>query len=257
MATVDTARETRSRSGEKELTILEHLEELRYRLIVCSVTLVVAMLASLWPLSGMLIDYLAEPAVEHLQGGKLAFFDPLEYWSTYFRVTLLLGVSMAMPVILYQTLAFVGPGLTKDERRWMYGVVVGGSIAFVGGMAFAYYIELPPALNFLIGQTGENTVPVLGIRKYIDFVTRLMFITGVVFQMPLVIMGLAKMGLVRSAKLLGWWRYAIIMAAVVGAVVTPSVDPITQTFLGGAILTLYFVGIGLAKLVEGGSIVRT
>ncbi len=253
MATVDTAQ--KPRSEEKELTILEHLQELRYRLIVCSVALIVGMLVSLWPLSGMFIDYLAEPATDYLQDGKLAFFDPLEYWSTYFRVTLLLGVAIAMPVIIYQALAFVGPGLTPSERRWVYPLVVGASLAFVGGMAFAYYIELPPALSFLIGRTGENTVPLIGVRRYIDFVTRLMFITGVVFEMPLLIMGLAKLGLVRSGKLLGWWRYAIVLAVVVGGVVTPSVDPVTQGMLAGAILALYFVGVVLAKLVEANPII--
>lgn len=253
MATVDVP--PKERAEEKELTILEHLQELRYRLIVCSVALVIGMLASLWPLSGMFIDYLAEPATEYLEGGKLAFFDPLEYWSTYFRVTLLLGIAIAMPVIIYQTLAFVGPGLTPSERRWVFPLVVGASIAFVAGMAFAYYVELPPALRFLIGNTGENTVPLIGVRKYIDFVTRLMFITGVVFEMPLLIMGLAKLGIVRSSKLLGWWRYAIVSAVVVGGVVTPSVDPVTQGLLAGAILALYFVGVVLAKLVEANPII--
>lgn len=252
MATIETA--PQQAVGDKELTILEHLAELRYRLIVCSVALVAGMLAALWPLSGMFIDYLAEPATEYLEGGKLAFFDPLEYWSTYFRVTLLLGVAMAMPVIIYQTLAFVGPGLTPSERRWVYPLVLGASLAFVAGMAFAYYVELPPALRFLIGNTGENTVPLIGVRRYIDFVTRLMFITGVVFEMPLLIMGLAKLGIVRSGKLLGWWRYAIVLAVVVGGAVTPSVDPVTQGLLAGAILALYFVGIGLAKLVEANPI---
>lgn len=253
MATVDVP--PKERAEEKELTILEHLQELRYRLIVCSVALVIGMLVSLWPLSGMFIDYLAEPATEYLEGGKLAFFDPLEYWSTYFRVTLLLGVALAMPVIIYQTLAFVGPGLTPSERRWVFPLVIGASVAFVAGMAFAYYVELPPALRFLIGNTGENTVPLIGVRKYIDFVTRLMFITGVVFEMPLLIMGLAKLGIVRSGKLLGWWRYAIVLAVAVGGVVTPSVDPVTQGLLAGAILALYFVGIVLAKLVEANSII--
>jgi sec-independent protein translocase protein TatC len=252
MATQPTAEPTSEQDREegKLLTIIEHLQELRYRLIVACGALVLATVASLWPLSRWFLEFLAEPGEDRVENFQLAFFDPLEYWTTYFRVSLLLGVTLAMPVIVYQILAFVGPGLTRREKRWVYPLVVGASLAFASGCAFAYYIELPPALGFLIGAAGDVAEPIISIRRYIDFVTRLILVTGLVFEMPLVVMGLAKLGVVNSRKLLSWWRYAIVLAFVLAAVVTPSIDPVTQSLVAGPIIVLYFVGIVLAKLVE-------
>ena len=155
-----------------------------------------------------------------------------------------------MPVLVYEALAFVGPGLTREERRWVYPVAVGASLAFVGGAAFAYYIEMPPALRFLL-HSGGGIEPFINITNYIDFVTRLMLVTGLVFELPLLVMGLAKLHIVSSRKLIGWWRYAIVLAFVAAAVVTPSIDPITQALVAGPMIVLYFTGIVLARIVEG------
>ncbi len=247
-------REPQPHEEGKVLTILEHLKELRYRLMVCAGALVVGVAVSAWPLSFWAIDFLKQPAVDKDPTFELVFLDLLEGWTTYFRVALLLGIAIAMPVIVYQLLAFVGPGLTKEERRWMIPIVVGASLMFVLGCAFAYYVELPPALDFLLHPPGDFE-PTIRASKYFDFVTRLMLVTGLVFELPLVVMGMAKLGVVTSRKLLGWWRYAIIIAFVAAAIVTPSIDPITQSLVAGPIVVLYFVGIVLAKLVEGSPII--
>lgn len=241
-------------SGEQDarvLTIVEHLQELRSRLMWIAGALVVGIGASVYPLTGWFIDFLKKPAEDRVENFEPVFFDPLEGWATYFRVSLLLGIAIAMPVIVYQALAFVGPGLRKEERRWVYPLVAGASAMFIAGCAFAYYVELPPALGFLLNPPGDFAKPVIGVSKYFDFVTRLMLVTGLVFELPLVVMGLAKMGVVKSRQLVGWWRYAIILAFVAAAVVTPSIDPITQALVAGPIIVLYFLGIVLAKLVEG------
>lgn len=240
----------------KTLTILEHLQELRYRLMVMAGALVVGVGVSFWPLTGWFIEFLKEPARDRKAQFDTFFFDPLEGWTTYFRVSLLLGIAIAMPVLVYQALAFVRPGLTKQERRWLYPIVLGASLAFVGGAAFAYYIELPPALGFLLNPPGDIGEPLISVRKYFDFVTRLLLVTGLVFELPLVVMGLAKLGVVTSRKLLGWWRHALILAFVAAAVVTPSVDPVTQSLVAGPIIVLYFTGIALAKLVEGTPLIQ-
>ena len=243
-------------SGQPEdesraLTILEHLQELRYRLTICAGALVIGIAASAYPLSNWFIEFLKEPAKDKKENFELVFFEPLEGWTTYFRVVLLLGVAFAMPVFVYQALAFVSPGLKKQERRWVLPIVLGATVAFMGGLAFAYYIELPPALGFLLNPPGGVGEPLISASKYFDFVTRLLLVTGLVFEMPLVIMGLAKVGVVTSRKLLGWWRYAIIVAFVAAAIVTPSVDPVTQALVAGPMLALYCIGIVLAKFVEG------
>lgn len=252
MARQQTAEPPPKEEGQgKVLTILEHLEELRYRLMVSAGAFLVATLVSLWPLSRWAMEYLAEPGKDRVENFDLIFIEPLEYWTTYFRVALLLGVAISMPVIAYQVLAFVGPALTRSEKRWVYPIVVGASLAFVAGCAFAYYVELPPALGFLIGAPSGLAEPQIRISSYMDFVIRLVLVTGLVFEMPLLVMGLAKLGVVNSRKLLGWWRYALVLAFVVAAVVTPSIDPLTQALVAGPIIVLYFAGILLAKLVEG------
>lgn len=235
----------------KVLTIIEHLHELRQRVMISAVTLLVCVAASIWPLTEYAIGFLVEPAKHEVEGFKLHQFQLMDYWTTYFRVSLLLGLALAMPMLLYQMMAFIGPGLTRQERRWVYPIVAGGSIMFVLGMAFAYYVELPPALRFLLNPNVDDVEATIGIRTYIDTVTRLLFITGIVFEMPFVIMGLAKIGIVTTRKLLGWWRYAVLLSFVLAAVVTPSFDPVTQTIVALPIIVLYFMGIGLAKLVEG------
>jgi sec-independent protein translocase protein TatC len=234
--------------SSRDLTILEHLQELRRRLVVSAVAIVVAFAASLL-FTKRLLEWITAPATNSGQDVSIVFTDVLGYWGAYFRVALLAAIAMAMPVLVYEVLAFVGPGLTKQERRWVFPIVVGATVAFVGGALFAYYLELPPALGFLL-NSGDNIKPMINVTGYVDFVTRLMLVTGLVFELPLVVMGLAKLRVVTSRKLLGWWRYAFILAFVISAIVTPSIDPITQTVVAVPMVILYFVGILLAKLVE-------
>ena len=218
----------RKPDDDKVMTILEHLQELRSRLMICTLALIIGISVSFYPLSNWAIKLLKKPAEDRVENFELIFTQPLEYWTTYFRVSLLLGFAIAMPVILWQVMSFIGPGLTKGEKRWAYPIVTGASLMFLGGCAFAYYIEMPPALGFLLGSAGDNARPFISIKYYIDFATRLMLVTGLVFETPLLVMGLAKVGVVNSRKLLRWWRFAFIGAFVLSAIVTPSVDPITQ-----------------------------
>jgi sec-independent protein translocase protein TatC len=248
-----TAGAANDRSDEKVLTIIEHLQELRTRVMISAAALIVGVLVSIWPLTKYTIHFLVKPGQDQVPGFKLHQFQLLDYWSTYFRVSLLLGIAIAMPVIMYEILAFVAPGLTKQERRWLYPIVLGASFMFLLGMAFGYYLELPPALKFLLKPNTSDVEPTIGVQTYIDTVTRLLLITGLVFEMPFVIMGLAKIGVVTSKKLWGWSRYAIVAAAVLAAVVTPSIDPITMIVVMIPIVILYYMGVLLAKLVEANS----
>lgn len=241
----------------KVLTIIEHLVELRNRVIISMLALIAGVLVSIYPLTKWFIGFLVEPAKEEYPGFKLNQFTLLDYWSTYFRVSLLLGIALAMPVLMYQFLAFVGPGLTKQERRWLFPIVLGCSSMFILGMAFAYYVELPPALDFLLDPNTDDVQSTIGIQTYIDTVTRLLLLTGIVFQLPFVIMALAKIGVVTSKKLWEWKAYALVAAVVLAAIVTPSIDPVTQAIVAVPIIILYFMGILLAKLVEGTSFIAT
>jgi sec-independent protein translocase protein TatC len=236
-------------SSGRYMTILEHLQELRYRLLVSGAAVVVAMGASFY-FAKRVLDFLLEPARERSSEFEAIFTEPMEGTIAYFRIALMMGIAFAMPIIIYEVLMFVTPALTRQEKRWVYFVVFAATLAFVAGVAFAYYIELPPALGFLLNFPEDFAKPQIKIGSYVDFVTRLLLWTGVVFETPLVVMGLARLGVVNSRQLISFWRYAIILAFVLAAVVTPSIDPVTQSLVAGPIIVLYGVGIVLAFIVE-------
>jgi len=168
----------------------------------------------------------------------------------HFRIALMAGITFAMPMLIYQTLMFVTPALTSKEKRWVYSIVFAATLAFAAGVAFAFYIALPPALGFLLNYPEGVAEPHIKIGSYVNFVTRLLLWTGIVFQTPLLIMGLARFGVVSSRQLLRFWRYAIVGAFVLAAIVTPSIDPVTQSLVAGPIIVLYGAGVVLARLVE-------
>jgi sec-independent protein translocase protein TatC len=246
---VTTQTPSQEQPDDRSLTILEHLQELRRRMVICGGALVLALIGAAF-LANPALRWLKAPAENRVENFELIFTQPLEYWTTFFRVMLLLAITFAMPVFVWQALGFVGPGLTKNEKRWAFPIVIGASAMFVLGCAFAYYIEMPPALNFLLDAPEDIASPFITVKSYVDFATRLMLVTGLVFETPLVVMGLAKIGVVQSRSLLRWWRFAIIGAFILSAIVTPSIDPVTQFFVAAPMIVFYFVGIGLAKLVE-------
>ncbi|HWO94243.1 MAG TPA: twin-arginine translocase subunit TatC [Dehalococcoidia bacterium] len=231
------------------MTILEHLIELRNRVVVSAVAVVICTVITL-VFAERIIDFLLEPAKESIdeEDFTLIFTKPFGYVGSYFRVGLTGGVALAMPILVYEALMYVSPALTKEEKRWVFPTVLGAAAAFLGGAAFAYYIVMPPSMDFLL-NFGEGTAePFLEIGPYIDFVTRLLLAVGLSFETPLIIMFLARIGLVSARKLLGWWRYAIVLAFVVSAVITPTIDPVTQLFVAGPIIVLYGLGIVLAAI---------
>jgi sec-independent protein translocase protein TatC len=235
--------------SEKYLTLIDHLRELRYRVMMSALGVVIGLAISA-VFADDFIRFLEEPAKAKREGFQLQFIEPFENFVTYFRVSLLGGLILGMPMILYHTLRFVGPGLHGSERRWLYGTVVGASALFLMGVAFAYYVALPPALDFLLNFNEDLAQPNIRIGSYIDFVTRLLFWTGVSFETPLVVMYLARFGIVRARQLLAWWRFAFVGAFVIAAIVTPTIDPVTQSLVAGPIIVLYFLGIGLAVIVQ-------
>jgi sec-independent protein translocase protein TatC len=235
--------------GEKYLTLFEHLKELRYRLTVSVVAVVIGIVISAY-FGGDLIEFLKQPGEDRREGFELQFIEPFENFAAYFRVSLMGGLTLAMPVIVYQVIRFLAPGLRAGERRWLWGTALGAGLFFVAGVAFAYYIALPPALDFLLNFETDVAKPSIRVGAYIDFVTRLLFWSGVSFETPIVIMFLARFRIVNWRQLLQWWRLALVGSFVVAAVITPSIDPVTQTLVAGPIIVLYVIGMVLAFLVQ-------
>ena len=231
--------------GGKPMTLLEHLQELRGRLIWCAIGLVVAVIISSI-FTQRLMLFLLEPAQEQAPDLELQFTAPMESVSTYFKVALMGGLILAMPVFVYQTMMFVLPALTPQEKRWVLPLVVGVIISFLIGVAFSFYFILPPSARVLFNFNNEIAKADIQVGKYYDFVTRLLFWVGVTFEMPIFILAMARFGMITGRRLLGWWRFAIVGAFVLSAVITPTIDPVTQTLVAGPIIVLWLIGTALA-----------
>ena len=192
-----------------------------------------------------IVELLEVPA----QGAKFLQLSPGEYFFVSLKVAGYSGLLIASPFILYQIIMFVLPGMTRRERRVVTPLILGSSVLFFAGLFFAYVALIPAALNFFINYGADVVEQLWSIDRYFEFVLLLLFSTGLAFQVPVVQLLLALLGVVNSKQMLSGWRYVMLGAAVLGAVLTPSTDPVTQSLLGGAVLFLYFGGITMVKLV--------
>jgi sec-independent protein translocase protein TatC len=227
-----------------EMSLFDHLEELRLRIFYALIAAVIGIVIC-FAFVNPIVRILEVPA----QGAKFLQLAPGEYFFVSLKVAGYSGLLVSSPFVLYQIVQFVLPGLTRRERRLLAPVVLGSTVLFVAGLAFAYYALVPAALNFFISY-GEGVVEQMwSIERYFEFVLLLLFSTGLAFQIPIIQLLLGALGLVTSKQMLAGWRVVVLGAAVLGAVLTPSTDPVTQSLLGGAVLSLYFGGIGLVKLI--------
>lgn len=231
--------------GGRPMTILEHLQELRTRLIWCVIGLAVGVAISTI-FTNQFLEFLIQPAKDRAPEAHIVSNKVLGNFTTYFKVSLLGGLIIAMPVFVYQALMFILPGLTPQEKKWVLPIVVAIFISFTIGVAFAYYVTLPPAMDFLLNFNKDTAENFITITDYIDFTTRMLFWIGVTFETPIFILALASFGLITGKKLLQWWRYVIVVAFLIAAIVTPTPDPLTQTLVAVPILVLYGIGVVLA-----------
>ncbi|MFM7228270.1 MAG: twin-arginine translocase subunit TatC [Cyanobacteriota bacterium] len=232
--------------GEVEMTFVEHLEELRWRLLRSLAAVVLAAAAALVEVRP-LVRLLELPA----RGMRFLQLAPGEFLLVSLKVAGYAGLALALPYALYETLAFVLPGLTRRERRLVAPAVAASALLFFAGLAFAWWALLPAALRFLVSYGADVVEPIWSIERYLDFVLLLMVATGLAFQLPVLLLLLGLLGLVTAPVLLAAWRAVLLAAAVAAAVLTPSTDPVTMLLLAGAIALLYAVGVGLVALTAG------
>jgi len=160
------------------------------------------------------------------------------------------GAVLAMPFLVYFIWSFIAPGLEVKEKRYVRFIVPGATILFLLGVAFAWGIMLPAAIGFLAGFEPEIFKTSWRASAYIPFVTSLMFWIGVAFELPLIVFFLAKLKILTAKKLLSWWRFAIVGAAIVAALITPTIDPFNMALVMGPLIILYFLSVLLAKLAR-------
>ena len=230
---------------ESSRPLLQHLNELRQRLFKAFAAVIVTTALS-FVFAKELIEYLATP----LGGrGALVSIEITENMAIFMRVALLGGIILGMPVIVYQVMRFLLPGLKKRERLWLLLGVPFATLLFVAGVAFTWFVMIPAAVPFLINFMDIRTQ--VRPLNYFQFVTSLMFWIGLCFEMPLVVMFLAKLKIVTAKQLAKGWRYAIVVMAVVAAAVTPTVDPVNMGLVMLPLMGLYVISIVLAAIAGG------
>ena len=232
--------------GEVEMSLVDHLEELRRRVLRSLVAVVIAAAACL-AFVRPLVKLLELPAT----GVRFLQLAPGEFLFVSFKVAGYAGLTLALPWVLFEGLAFVLPGLSRRERRLVAPAVAGSTVLFAVGLAFAWWALVPAALRFLVSYGADVVEPIWSIERYLDFVLLLMVATALTFQLPVLQLLLGALGLIDARTMLGAWRWVILISALAGAVLTPSTDPVTMLLLGGAITALYLIGVGLVALSQG------
>lgn len=226
--------------NEEPQSLLDHLNELRIRLFRSLMALAVGVLASV-AFTDQLLEYLITP-----YGTALQTLRPTENIVMYFRVALLSGAIGAIPYITYQLFMFVAPGLTRQEKRWVYLALPATTGLFLLGVAFAWFIMVPAAMAFLVDFQSDVFRAEWTADHYIAFLTSLLFWIGVSFEMPVVIFVLARLGIVGPGFLIRNWRLAVVVITIIAALITPTVDPFNMLLVVAPLLVLYVVSIGLA-----------
>ena len=224
------------------MSVLGHVKELRKRLLISVIALVVTTIIG-FAFSQQLAEILAGPI-----GGLSAMesIDVTENVTAFMKISLLAGVVMALPILVYEIFAFIMPGLNPNERKWIWFMIPLATLFFAVGVLFAYFFMLPTALPFLLNFMGITTAP--RPSTYFGFVLNLLFWVGLAFELPLIVFLLARLGLITAKQLLKQWRIAIIVIAILSALITPTPDPVNMALMMLPLFTLYLISILFAVI---------
>nr|QCI04219.1 Sec-independent protein translocase component TatC [Anotrichium furcellatum] len=228
-----------------EMSIIEHLEELRERLISSIIILfIITVVCILY--TKQIAYILQQPAT----GIKFLQLAPGEYLFASFKMSISLGVILSSPFSVYQIILFILPGMTKQEIKYIIPILVCSVILFFAGIIICFISLLPIALNFLKSYGADIVEPIWSFDEYFNFVTIILFSTGITFQIPILQILLGISNICSSNTMLASWKYIIFAGTIIGAIITPSTDPITQIFMASIIIALYFSGIIVLKLLN-------
>ena len=234
---------------------MQHLGELRRRVIVSAIAIVLGTVVA-FVFYKEITELLLRPAGDLTAGSdgeaRLVFVELTEMVAVTFKISLVSGLVLAFPVVLHQIITFVAPGLTTRERRYLFTFLPGAMLAFMAGVAFGYFVLMPPAIKFLLSWGSDLAAPMIRIGNYVNLMVMLLFWMGVVFETPVVMFLLAKLGIVSSRGFARWRRHWVVAAFVLAALITPTIDPLNQIIVAVPLIVLYEVGIWLAKLAARG-----
>lgn len=224
------------------MSIIQHLEELRRRLIKSLLAIAICSCVTYYFLDDIM-HYITMPA------GKLYFMQPAEAFFTYIKVTVFSGFLLSLPIVFYQAWAFFLPALTRKERLILGLIVPMSVVLFLGGLAFSFWLVLPAGIKFFMGIGSAEILPMFSVEKYLDFVISFVLPFGFIFEVPLVIIILAKMGMVTSEFLINKFRYVFFLSFVFGAIISPTPDIFTQSMIALPLSLLYAISMFIVKYI--------
>ena len=228
-----------------ELPFSEHVEELRQRLFHIFCAVLVLTCAAFFEVK-FLVKILELP----VDNVKFFQLSPGEYFVSTVKISFYTGLLFGSPFAIGQLILFLLPGLTKKETRIILPLLLGSLCLFGSGLLFSYYVLIPAALNFFLNYSNEVIEPLWSFDQYFEFILVLFYSTGLAFQIPIIQILVGLLNLVSAKQMLASWRYIILISTIIGAVLTPSTDPLTQLLLSAAILLLYFSGAGVLFLLK-------
>jgi len=236
-------------NDDEKQPFLSHLEELRERIIKCAIAVGIGFVIS-YIFAEELFRILVSPLTDNLpEGNGLIFTNLPEMFFAYLKTAFIAGVLLASPVIFYQIWKFVAPGLYQNEKRYIVPFVLSSTILFVGGGLFGYLIVFPFGFKFLLGYANEYIQALPSVKEYFSFSSKLLLAFGIVFELPVLIFFLSRIGLVTVPFLTKNRKYAILLTFVMGSILTPP-DPLTQCMMAGPLILLYEIGIIIARIAS-------
>jgi sec-independent protein translocase protein TatC len=234
------------------MSFLEHLEELRKRIIYSLIAVTVGFFAC-WNYHEFIFRFVQRPVMDALQRNgmaeKLVYLNPTEPFNLYLKVAFLAGLIVTSPFVLYQVWLFISPGLYRNEKRYVLPFMFSTVFLFLGGGLFAYKMVYPAALNFLIDY-GKQFQPMITIGEYADLFLTIMLGMGVIFEMPILVFFLSMMGIVSPRWMWRNVRYSILVIFIVAAILTPTTDILNMCLFAAPMVALYILSIGVAWMVH-------
>ena len=231
--------------NDAEMSLSDHLEELRQRAFWSLTTLTIFVVICIASVKSI-VKLLQEPAL----GIKFLQFAPGEYFFASIKVAAYSGLLISSPFVIYQIILFILPGMTRNERKTILPIILGAITLFLTGLVFGYFILVPAALNFFINYGSEVVEPFWSFEQYFEFILVLLFSTGLAFQLPIIQIMLGIFRVVSGETMLSIWRYVILGSTIIGAILTPSVDPLTQILMSSIVILLYLFGAGIVLIIE-------
>ena len=240
----DTYTETEAKLMQEasSMSVVDHLSELRTRLVIAIVAIIIGTLGAYYYVEDIL-QILVAPA------GKLYYTKPTEAFFTYMKISLVAGSIVSSPVWFYQIWAFIVPALSKGEKRVTFMVVPTAVVLFVVGVLFSYYLVLPMAIQFFIGFGTDELQPLFSIGQYIDFVIAFILPFGITFELPLILIALGVLGILSSDRLREYRKMFILLAFIIGAAISPTPDMLSQTMIAGPMILLYEISYGVLRYI--------